>query len=211
LNDATSNNGSWLGRYVTRFVAAYIVLVAVVVPLERPLNAALAPGIRFGIALLQPNVQVRAVSATESRVTVRLTVNKTGPTLERRQTGLTVATNGNVMLVGPVLALAAALAWRFRTSGEMMIGVAIAAVLALLLSLHEAAMSVCIAVASKVDRSHDVAYHVASFYGYFVDLGGRQLLALASAATGVGVTRLLSRRKETSEGPVGRAHRLRWR
>jgi hypothetical protein len=160
-----------------RFALAYAVLASLVVVFERPLNAALGPCVKVGMSLLHPEIQVRRVSAEESRLSAEVRVFRNG----RRFTG-TVAANGDRMLVGPLLALAVVAAWPFRSGRERAFAGVLGTLCVLALAVHDIATAMSLGVSGNIGRAVDASD---GFYSFFMDSGGRQLLALSAAGAAI--------------------------
>jgi hypothetical protein len=180
--------------FALRFVAIYVVAGTVAVLWERPLDAAVAPLVKLGLGL-GSDIDVRDVASEGHRLRASVIVTRSEQGVRERHLHANVVANGDTMLVGPLLAIAAVAAWSYRSARSRALGVTLGTLSALLLSAHDAAASIAFAIRAKLGTAGSWS----EFYSFFLDAGGRQLLALAAAGLAIQVAeRFVGRQPKTS-------------
>jgi hypothetical protein len=183
-----------LTSFALRFSAVYVVLGALAVVCERPLDAAVAPLVKLGLGI-GSDIDVRQVSSEGHRLTARVVVSRKKEGLRLPPIQASVTSNGDMMLVGPLLAVSAAAAWAHRSRRARALSVLFGTLLAALLSAHDAASGIAFGVKSKLGPLGPAS----AFYSFFLDSGGRQLLALGVAALAISVAEWLDARLRREE------------
>jgi hypothetical protein len=182
-----------LTAFAWRFAAAYVVLGALAVVCERPLDAAVAPLVKLGVGL-GTDVEVRQVSSEGHRLTARVVITASHRGARARRINANVAANGDMMLVGPLLAVSAVAAWAYRSRRERAAGMVLGALFAFVLSAHDAASVITLGIRSTLGTLGPLS----AFYSFFLDSGGRQLLALGAAAAAIRVAGSMTERAQPS-------------
>jgi hypothetical protein len=187
----------WTGRLLLRFGAAYAVLIAVAVCCEGPLNRAMVPFAELGLAAFQPELQVRAVSADRGRLKAEVLIGPRGASRGKREAS--VVANADQMLVGPLLTFSAVLAWRFSSSRKKAAALVLGALLVLTLAAHDISSAMALGIRASLG---DEPGALARLYSFFLDSGGCQLLALASAGAAIQLVELAGA-TATRRAPAG--------
>ena len=171
-----------LSSFALRFAVVYALAGALAVVCERPLDAAVAPLVRLGLGV-GSDIEVRDVSSEGHRLSASVIVTRGEKGIRGRRVHANVAANGDTMLVAPLLAISAVLAWGYRSRRSRATGTLLGTAAALLLTAHDAAASIGFAIHGKLGTLDPLS----AFYSFFLDAGGRQLLALGVAALAIHV------------------------
>ncbi|HEX4336163.1 MAG TPA: hypothetical protein VH062_09635 [Polyangiaceae bacterium] len=179
--------------FALRFAAIYVALAIVAVVWERPLGEAVAPFVKLGVGL-GTDVEVRQISSEGHHLTARVVFTDPRRPVGERRVHATVAANGDLMLVGPLLAISAVAAWAYRSRRERAAAMMLGPLFAFALSAHDAASTITIGIRSKLG----VLDPATAFYSFFLDSGGRQLLALAAATLAIRIAGRVGEKTEAA-------------
>jgi hypothetical protein len=168
-------------RFALRFALAYALLAGLAVLCEAQLNQVMVPCVKAGLSLYAPDIQVRDVTSEQTRLRADLVVARRRDGL-RVRVNASVLSNGDRMLVGPLLTLSVILAWGFHSSRERAVGVLLGATLVLAVGAQDIAGAMALGVSGKMGMTEGA---LAQFYSFFLDSGGRQLMALVCAAAAI--------------------------
>ncbi len=189
-------------RFVLRLALAYLVLATTAVVCERPILAAMVPVVRTGFAVFHhDDVAVRSISTDQGQLTAGLVVRRDAPS-HRGHVKVTTASNGRTVLLEPLLALSLLIAWRFRSRREKAVGLLVGVLFAFVLVAHNESFILLDYIDDKVGRTSGLAGALASFWGFFLANGGRQLLGLAAGAAAIGVVEALRARPQPIPAPA---------
>ena len=193
-----------LPAFVVRFVLAYVVLATLAVLCESPLNDALAPCVKLGMTVLHPELDVRSASSDGSRLMVRVVLPLRGPAMNRHRLAATLTDNGDFMLVGPLLTLSIVLAYRFGSVRKTAAGFAVGALLAVALGVQEVSQTMVFEISGKLGDDEPLT----GFFSFFLDSGGRQVVALLAGGAAIWlVSALAPRRAGAKSASTGRPAR----
>jgi hypothetical protein len=183
---------------IVRFAMAYAGLTFLAVVCEEPLDRAMVPCVRLAFSAFHPDIRVRAVSSEGARLTVGVAVEKTRTGGRARVLTGSVATSGDRMLIGPLLSLCLILAWKFRSWRKKAASAALGVFSALALAACDLSSAMALGISANLG---DDPAPGARFSSFFLDAGGRQLLALASACLSIALVTVLGR----TSAPTARA------
>ncbi|MFZ5445515.1 MAG: hypothetical protein ACOZQL_36325 [Myxococcota bacterium] len=173
-------------RFLARLGLAWLALTAALSLLGARAGAPLLPLVRFGLELVQSDVEVHRLSVANDAVQVRATV-KPGSLA-------TLAVPVGQLLQGPVLVWSLLFAWPHRSRGLRVT----AFLVALPLLVAAETLDAPFALAAGIDQALGRTRPLAAFWWFFLDNGGRLLLSVLVAPAAVWGAELLHTKPRTS-------------
>lgn len=173
-----------LGRFLARLGLAYVALTVALSLSEGTLYAVLLPVLKVGIEKTHPEFLVTSLSVEAHTLRLQMKMGIAAPGRMRlQQRPVMVDLPALQLLECPILALAVLLAWPHRSLRTALLSLALALPLIALAELLDVPYAFAAAVSEKLSPAGSANF--GALWWFFLDNGGRQLLALAVAPLAV--------------------------